>query len=66
MVASVILHYIMVSGLYFVIKILNMSVRAGWLVVVFVFMMFSVVFYFRYRGGKWKEIRMVEINASEV
>ncbi|RKY56323.1 MAG: MATE family efflux transporter, partial [Candidatus Neomarinimicrobiota bacterium] len=42
MVASVILHYIMVSGLYFVIKILNMSVRAGWLVVVFVFMMFSV------------------------
>jgi len=64
MIASVTLHYIMVAGLYFVMKVLNMGPRAGWVVVVFVFMLFSVVFYFRYRGGKWKNIRLVEKNES--
>jgi MATE family multidrug resistance protein len=65
MIASVTLHYIMVGGLYLVIKVLHMSAQTGWLVVVFVFMMFSVVFYLRYRGGKWKEIKMVEANIPE-
>ena len=65
MIASVILHYIMVGGLYLVLKVFNMSAQAGWVVVVFVFMMFSVVFYLRYRGGKWKHIRMVEKNINE-
>ena len=65
MIASVILHYIMVAGLYFVMKVLNMGPRVGWVVVVIVFMMFSVVFYFRYRGGKWKKIRLVEKNVVE-
>lgn len=64
MVASVILHYIMVGGLYFVVKVLNLGARTGWIVVVFVFMLFSVVFYFRYRGGKWKKIQMVEQNVE--
>jgi hypothetical protein len=27
-----------------------------------VFMLFSVVFYRRYRGGKWKKIKIVEEN----
>ncbi|MEA2076848.1 MAG: MATE family efflux transporter [Candidatus Marinimicrobia bacterium] len=65
MIASVTLHYIMVGGLYLVVKVFNMSAQAGWLVVVFVFMMFSVVFYLRYRSGKWKEIRIVEKNVEE-
>jgi len=65
MIASVILHYIMVGGLYLVIKVFNMGARAGWIVVVCVFMMFSVVFYFRYRGGKWKKIKLVEKNPGE-
>jgi len=65
MIASVTLHYIMVGGLYLVIKVLHMSAQTGWLVVVFVFMMFSVVFYLRYRGGRWKEIKMVEANIPE-
>ena len=62
MIASVTLHYIMVVGLYLVVKVFNMSAQAGWLVVVFVFMMFSVVFYLRFRGGKWKKIQLVEKN----
>jgi MATE family multidrug resistance protein len=64
MIASVILHYIMVGSLYLVIKVIGMDARYGWLVVVFIFMMFSVVFYLRYRGGKWKKIRMVEKNVE--
>ncbi|MEA3391992.1 MAG: MATE family efflux transporter [Candidatus Marinimicrobia bacterium] len=65
MIASVTLHYIMVIGLYLVVKVFNMSAEVGWLVVVSVFMMFSVVFYLRFRGGKWKEIKMVEANIPE-
>ncbi|MCF7833548.1 MAG: MATE family efflux transporter [Candidatus Marinimicrobia bacterium] len=65
MIASVTLHYIMVGGLFLVIKVLHMSAQIGWLVVVSVFMLFSVVFYLRYRGGKWKEIRLVEKNVEE-
>lgn len=65
MIASVTLHYIMVGGLYFVVKVLNMSAQAGWVVIVVVFMLFSVVFYLRYRGGKWKEIHIVEKNVEE-
>ena len=65
MIVSVSLHYLMVIGLFLVVKVLHMSARIGWLVVVFVFMLFSVVFYFRYRGGKWKKIKMVEANSTD-
>jgi MATE family multidrug resistance protein len=64
MIASVTLHYIMVGGLFLVVRVLNMDARAGWIVVVSVFMLFSVVFYLRYRGGKWKKIRIVEKNVT--
>jgi MATE family multidrug resistance protein len=66
MIISVSLHYLMVTGLFFVVKVLHMSARVGWLVVVFVFMLFSMVFYLRYRGGKWKDIKMVEANSTDV
>ena len=65
MIASVSLHYFMVISLYLVIKVFHLGAELGWIVVVFVFMLFSVVFYFRYRGGKWKEIKMVEKNVPE-
>ena len=65
MIASVILHYIMAGGLYLVLKVFNLSAQVGWVMVVIVFMLFSVVFYLRYRGGKWKKIRLVEKNVSE-
>jgi len=65
MIASVTLHYIMVLGLFLVIKVFHLRAELGWIVVVFVFMLFSVVFYLRYRGGKWKEIKMVEANTPE-
>jgi len=59
MAASVILHYMMVAGLFFVLKVLNLRAETAWIVVVSVFFLFSVVFYLRYRGGKWKEINMI-------
>ncbi len=62
MIASVILHYVMAGGLYLVLKVFKMPALFGWSVVVFAFMLFSVVFYLRYRGGKWKNIQMVEHN----
>lgn len=62
MFASVSLHYIMVVGLYLVVKVFHLSPQVGWLVVVFAFMLFSIVFYLRFRGGKWKTIQVVEKN----
>jgi len=35
------------------------SVKSAWIVVVTLFVMFSVVVYLRYRTGKWKSIKVV-------
>ncbi len=64
MVASVCLHYLMVIVLVLVLKVFNLSPEIGWMVVVMVFMLFSVVFYMRYRSGKWEHIKMVEKNET--
>ncbi|MDZ7820745.1 MAG: MATE family efflux transporter [Candidatus Marinimicrobia bacterium] len=44
MMASVVLHYLMVAGLVFVLKVLNMSAEAAWVVVVSVFFLFPSCF----------------------
>ncbi len=62
MFASIILHYLMVIGSIFILRVLNLSAEIAWLLVVLIFMVFSGVFYLRYKGGKWKEIKIVEKN----
>lgn len=55
MIVSVSMHYLMAGGIFVILKVLRLSPEIAWGVVVFVFMLFSVIFYFRYRGGKWKK-----------
>ncbi len=62
MVASVILHYSMLLVSILVFKVFHLSAEIAWIIVVFLFMLFSVVFYLRFRSGKWKKIRIVEQN----
>ncbi|HOP31422.1 MAG TPA: MATE family efflux transporter [Spirochaetota bacterium] len=59
MMASVAFHWFTVPLLYVMFKWLNMSAVSVWSAIVVCFMCFCVVLFFRYRGGKWREIKVV-------
>lgn len=60
MVITVILHWILVPLLYCILRVLNLSVKAGWVSVIIVFISFSMAIVWRYSSGKWREIRVVD------
>lgn len=60
MYISVSLHWAMVAVLYFILRVMGWPPAAGWMAVVLMFMVFSWLVYFRYKSGKWKEIRVVQ------
>lgn len=56
---SVILHWLTVAVLAVVLHVLGLSPEIGWTVMVIFFLVFSGLVFRRYRGGKWRSIRMV-------
>ena len=64
MCVSVALHWLMLGILVVMLYALKLSPEAAWTGVVLSFLSFSVVFYRRYRGGKWRTIRMVRTQAE--
>ncbi|MCE5185356.1 MAG: MATE family efflux transporter [Planctomycetaceae bacterium] len=60
MKTSVLLHWLMVGILVLLLNVLKLSPTAAWAAMCCVFMLFSGVFYVRYRGGKWRSLRIVE------
>lgn len=60
MCVSVAFHWLLVALLYVLLRVLNLGPLPAWLAVCLVFMSFSFVFYLRYRGGKWRTLRIVE------
>ena len=60
MCISVTFHWVLVSVLYVLLRLFNVGAFWAWLVLCMIFMMFSIVFYLRYRGGKWQTLRVVE------
>ena len=56
---SVSIHYVFVLVLWLMIHQFNMSPRVGWTTVVGVFFVFIVVFYNRFRKGKWQKLKVV-------
>jgi len=60
MCISVSLHWILVSVLYVLLKVYAVGAFGAWLAMCMIFMTFSMVFYLRYRGGKWRSLRVVE------
>jgi MATE family multidrug resistance protein len=56
------MHYLMAGGIFIILKVLKLSPEIAWVVVVLVFTSLSVVFYLRFRSGKWEKIRIVESN----
>lgn len=57
---SVIIHWLMVAVLALVLRVFGLSPWIGWTVVVFFFLIFSMVVFVRYKKGGWKKLRMVE------
>ncbi len=58
---SVILHWLMVAVLVLILRILHLPPEIGWAAMVFFFLVFSAVVFMRYREGKWRDIRIVEL-----
>jgi len=54
------LHWVLVPVLFVVLRVLGMSAEAGWVVLVSIFVFSSVFVYSRYRGGAWKQIKVIQ------
>ena len=59
MCASVTLHWLLVPVLALLLKVLVLPPLAAWLALVVFILIFSGVFYLRYRSGKWKTLVVV-------
>lgn len=64
MCVSVTVHWLMLGILVVVLYVLKLSPELAWLSVVSSFLSFSYLFYWRYRSGKWRTIRMVRSQAE--
>ncbi len=60
MCISVSMHWLLLPVLYLALKVFQLPPQTAWLTIIFLFLTFSVVFYLRYRSGKWKLLRLVE------
>jgi len=57
--ASAILHWLMLIGQYYLIKVRHISPVISWLFLVGFIVILSVTFMFRYRSGKWQRFSLV-------
>jgi MATE family multidrug resistance protein len=60
MCISVTLHWLLLPILIVMLHVLGMSPELAWTAIVLTFLCFSYIFYLRYRGGHWREIRVVQ------
>jgi multidrug resistance protein, MATE family len=59
MTISIARHWVLVPTLAVLLFIFHVRIETAWLVLVTVILAFSSVFYFRYRSGAWKKIRVL-------
>ncbi|MBN2132317.1 MAG: MATE family efflux transporter [Sedimentisphaerales bacterium] len=60
MCLSVGLHWVLFAILLVMLHLLALPAEAAWAAVVVAFLLFSALFYRRYRSGKWRTIQMVQ------
>jgi MATE family multidrug resistance protein len=60
MCISVSLHWALVPILFVILHVFGWSAEAAWVALVCTFLTFSVLFYLRYRSGKWRMLRVVQ------
>ncbi|MDD3686435.1 MAG: MATE family efflux transporter [Bacteroidales bacterium] len=59
MMASVLAHWLFVPILYISLNVFNLSVEWSWFLLVVFFLSFCSVLYFRFKSGKWKNIKVI-------
>ena len=64
MIASVTAHWVLVPILYLSLHVFNISVVLSWFLMVIIFMVFCGVLYLRFQGGRWKQIKVIEVEAK--
>ncbi len=62
---SVALHWLMVAVIYVMFEVLHTSAQMAWVAMISWFLLFSLVFYLRYRSGKWREIKVINDPAAD-
>lgn len=60
MCLSVGMHWLLVLILWVFLQVLDFSPQTAWLAVIGFFLVFSGLFYLRYRSGKWKNLVLVK------
>lgn len=60
MVLSTTMHWAMAISIYLILNRFDGSPRTAWMVSVGAFFLMGIIFYLRFRSGKWKEIEMVD------
>lgn len=59
MVVSVLAHWLFVPVLYLSLNVFGFSVEVSWVILVLFFLLFSTILMFRFRSGKWKNIKVI-------
>jgi multidrug resistance protein, MATE family len=62
MIASVTFHWTFIPLLWVMFHVFNASAVMGWLALVILFLVFCVALYLRYRSGKWKKMRVIDVE----
>ena len=57
---SMALHWTFVPTIYVCLFVFKIGAVWSWAVLVFLFLLFCVVFYFRFKTGKWKKIQVID------
>ncbi len=60
MIASVASHWLFVPILYLSLNVFNLSIEISWFLLVIFFLIFCTVLIFRFKGGKWKKIKVID------
>ncbi|MBN2218014.1 MAG: MATE family efflux transporter [Pirellulales bacterium] len=60
MCISVGLHWLLLPILAFLLHVAHVSAEMGWVALVLTYLVFSGLFYLRYRSGRWRTIRVVQ------
>jgi MATE family multidrug resistance protein len=63
---SVLLHWLMLGILAILLKGWAVSAPTAWAVMCGIFMLFTLTFYLRYRGGKWRSLKIIEPAPAEI
>ena len=60
MCLSVGMHWLLVLVLYVLLKVVSVPPQHAWLMINLFFLCASIVFFLRYRNGRWKELALVD------